>query len=126
MTFFRRKLKNAVNANVKVNEVYVVTSKIISSYNDETGYGPMCVNMYFLAKCKDGEYYELFSGRKLENKKQPEDGFLLQTFDTPYVKESEPLSNYWKNSNQVTIDIQSLFDFITNMNVLDKLDCIQK
>lgn len=86
----------------------------------------LCVNMYFLAKCKDGEYYELFSGRKLENKKQPEDGFLLQTFDTPYVKESEPLSNYLKNSNQVTIDIQSLFDFITHMNVLDKLDCIQK
>lgn len=42
MTFFRRKRKNAINANVKVNEVYVVTSKIISSYNDETGYGPMC------------------------------------------------------------------------------------
>ena len=43
MTFFRRKRKNAVNADVKVDEVYVVTSTIVSSYNDETGYGPMYV-----------------------------------------------------------------------------------
>ena len=77
--------------------------------------------MYFLAKCEDGEYYELFSGKKLEKEKQPEDGFLLQTFDTPYVKKAEPLTKYLKDPNKMTIDIQSLFDFITYMNVLGSI-----
>lgn len=121
MAFFRRKRKGTINANAKVADVYVVTSMIISSHNDGTGCGPMCVTMYFLAKCEDGEYYELFSGKKLEKEKQPEDGFLSQTFDTPYVKKAEPLTKYLRNPNKVTIDIQSLFDFITQMNVLGKL-----
>lgn len=121
MAFFRRKRKGTINANVKVADVQVVTSMIISSHNDGTGGGPMCVTMYFLAKCEDGEYYELFSGKKLEKEKQPEDGFLFQTFDTPYVKKAEPLTKYLRNPNKVTIDIQSLFNFITQMNVLGKL-----
>lgn len=126
MAFFRRKRKDNINAEVKVAEVkvadvFVATSEIISSHNDGTGCGPRCVTMYFLAKCEDGEYYELFSGKKLEKEKQPEDGFLSQTFDTPYVKKTEPLSTYLRVPNKETIDIQSLFVFITHMNVLDKL-----
>jgi len=121
MAFFRRKRKGTINAKVKVADVQVVTSMIISSHNDGTGGGPMCVTMYFLAKCEDGEYYELFSGKKLEEEKQPEDGFLLQTFDTIYVKKAESLKNYLSNQNIKIIDKQSLFDFITNMNVLGKL-----
>ena len=121
MAFFRRKRKDTIKTNVKVSDIYVVTSIIISSYNAGTGFGPMCVTMYFLGKYEDGEYYELFSGKKLENKKQPEDGFLFQTFDTPYVKKAEPLTKYLRNHKKEMIDIQSLFDFITQMNVLDKL-----
>ena len=121
MAFFKRKRKGTINAKVKVADVFVTTSMIISSHNDGTGCGPKCVTMYFLAKCEDGEYYELFSGKKLEKEKQSENGFLFQTFDTPYVKKAEPLTNYLRKPDKVTIDIQSLFDFITNMNVLDKL-----
>ena len=121
MAFFSRKRKGTINANVKVADVYVVTSMIISSYNDGTVGGPMCVTMYFLAKCEGGEYYELFSGKKLEKEKQPENGILSQTLDTPYVKKAEPLTQYLRNPNKLTIDIQSLFDFITDMNVLGKL-----
>lgn len=121
MAFKKRKRKGTIKANVKVAEVYVVTSRIISSHNNETGGGPMCATMYFLAKYEDREYYELFSGKKLEKEKQPEDGYLSQTFNTPYVKKAEPLTKYLRNPNEVTIDIQSLFDFITNMNVLAKL-----
>lgn len=121
MAFFKKKRKGTINTNVKVADVYVVTSMIISSHNDGNGFGPMCVTMYFLAKCENGEYYELFSGKKLEKEKQPEDGFLSQTFNTPYVKKAEPLNQYLRNQKKVTIDIQSLFDFITQINVLGKL-----
>ena len=120
MAFFKRKRKGTINTNVKVADVYVVTSIIISSHNFIIGRGPMCVTMYFLAKCEDGEYYELFSGKKMEKEKQPEDGFLAHTLDTPYVEKAEPLNKYLK-SNKLTIDIESLFDFITDMNVLGKL-----
>ena len=121
MEFFGRKRKGTINANVKVADIYVITSEIISSYNDGSDCGPRCVSMYFLAKCEDDEYYELFSGKKLEKEKQTEDGFLSQNFDTPYVKKAEPLNKYLRNPNKVTIDIQSLFDFITKMNVVGSL-----
>lgn len=121
MAFFKKKRKGIINANVKVADVHVVTSMIISSHNDGTGAGPKCVTMYFLAKCEDGEYYELFCGKKLEKEKEPEEGFLSQTFDIPYVKKAEPLTKYLRNPNKVKIDIQSLFNFITDMNVLSKL-----
>mgnify|MGYP004672966905 FL=1 len=121
MAFFRRKRKGTINTNVEVADIYVVTSMIISNHNDGTGVGPRCVTMYFLAKCEEGEYYELFSGKRLEKEKQPEDGFLAQTFNTPYVEKAEPLTKYLKNPQKVIIDIQSLFDFILQMNVLGEL-----
>ena len=121
MAFFRRKRKGTIETNVKVSDIYVVTSMIISSHNDGTGAGPRCVTMYFLAKCENGNYYELFSRKKLEMKNQPEYGIWSRTFDTPYVENTEPLTKYLINQKKEMIDIQSLFDFITQMNVLDKL-----
>ena len=121
MAFFRRKRKGTIEKNVKVSDIYVVTSMIISSHNDGTGAGPRCVTMYFLAKCENGKYYELFSRKKLEMKNQPEYGVGFRTFDTPYVEKTEPLTKYLINQKKEMIDIQSLFDFITQMNVLDKL-----
>ena len=126
MAFFRRKRKGTIETNVKVSDIYVVTSIIISNHNDGTGAGPMCVTMYFLAKCEDGDYYELFSGKKIEKDNRPKDGFLVQNFDTPYVKKAEPLKVYLKHPNKSTIDIQCLFDFITNMNVLNTLGAFEE
>jgi len=121
MAFFKKKQKGTINSIVKVDDIHVITSQIISSYNDGSGGGPYCVTMYFLAKHIDNEYYELFSGKKLEQEKEPKDGFSSQNFDTPYVKKAEPLKKYLRNQNKTTIDIQSLFDFITIMNVDKKL-----
>jgi hypothetical protein len=112
MAFFKRKRKGTINASVKVADVSVVTSMIISSHNDGTGGGPMCVTMYFLARHEDGEYYELFSGKKLEKESQNDSS--TKSLDTPYVLKAEPLKNYLKDEK---IDIQSLFDFITLLNV---------
>lgn len=72
-----------------------------------------------MATCEDGEYYELFSGKKLEKEADTHDGIvIIQNFDTPYVEKAEPLREYFKDDTKDKIDIQSLFDFITNMNVL--------
>lgn len=122
MAFLKRRRRGIRQAKVKVADVYVVTSMIISSNDDGTGRVHKCINMYFLAKCKDGEYYELFFGKKLEKERQPKDGFLLQKFDIPYVKKAEPLKKYLKNQNKVTIDAKSLFDFITLVNAWGNLD----
>ena len=83
MAFFRRKRKDNINAEVKVAEVkvadvFVATSEIISSHNDGTGCGPRCVTMYFLAKCEDGEYYELFSGKNWKRKNNLKMAFYLR------------------------------------------------
>mgnify|MGYP006934500483 CR=1 FL=1 len=104
MAFFKRR--------VKVADVYVITAMVISSYNNGKGCGPMCADIYLLAKYKKGEYYELFSGKKLENK----DASFY--FNTPYVEKAESLKKYLKNPNKLTMNIQDLFYFITNKNVL--------
>lgn len=121
MSFFRRRRKGTTNANIKVEDVYVITAMIISDYDDGTGFGPVCVDMCFLAKYKGGKYYELFSGKELEKEKQSEDRILQMTFDTPYVKKAEPLKRYLKDKSKKNVDVQLLFDFITKMNVLNSL-----
>ena len=109
---FKKKQKGTINSKVKVDDIYVISSLIISSYDDGTDDGPYTVTMYFLAKCINNEYYELFSGKKLEKESQNDSS--TKSLDTPYVLKAEPLKNYL-NTNK--IDIQSLFDFITLFNV---------
>ena len=110
MTFLKKRRNNTF---VNIEGIYV------SSYKDITRGGLRCVEWYFLATCEDGEYYELFSGKKLEKEADTHDGVvIIQEFDTPYVEKAEPLREYFKDDTKDKIDIQSLFDFITNMNVL--------
>ena len=78
--------------------------------------------MYFLAKCDGNEYFELFSGTKLEKVPQPENGIVSQSFNTPYIKKVEPFRQYLKYKNERFIDIQTLFEFITNMTVVNTLN----
>ena len=67
MAFFSRKEKeNMSNVDIDVELVHVAKANITSSYNDESGAGPRYVTMYFLTTCKDGNFYELFSGKKIE------------------------------------------------------------
>ena len=112
---FKKKQKGTINSKVKVDDIYVINSLIISSYDDGTDDGPYTVTMYFLAKCINNEYYELFSGKKLEKEFQNDSS--TKSLDTPYVLKAESLKNYLKDENTNKIDIQSLFDFITLFNV---------
>ena len=118
MSLFKRR--------VKVSDVYVITALVILSYKFGTACGPQCVTMYFLAKRKHGEWYELFSGKKLETEKQSVEGAKVQMFDTPYVQTAKPLTNYIIDPYDTVMDIQSLFAFITRMNALGMLGAFEE
>lgn len=127
MAFFKRKTSTNPNTLVNVEDVYVATTTITSSYNDGTGWGPRCVNWYFLVKLENNEYYEFFAGKKMEKKKDTykDDMVIIANFDIPYIEKIEPLIDYMKDKSKKKMNIQLLFDFITNMNVLNSLGAFE-
>lgn len=118
MVFFKRKSSTKPSNMVNVGHVYVVTATIVLARKE----GDACwvtreVPWYFLAKFENDGYYEFFSGKKLVKKED------IQTMGTvyvgmPYIEKVEPFTDYIKEDVvDKELDIQLLFDFITNMNV---------
>lgn len=129
MGFFNRKKDDVTLklSKVLVSEVYVCKVSLTSNYDDGSGLGPQCVNFYLLAKLENEKYSELFSGKNLEMEKDcHKDGFTFKNFNTIYIEEVKPLSDYLINESLQLIDIQSLFDFIVNYNVLIYLDSLDE
>ena len=126
MKIFNRK-KTSKSSNVLVNDVYVSKVIFTSCYGDGYGAGPLCVNFYLLTKLENDEYYELFSGKKLEMEKDcHQDGFIFKNFNTIYIEEVRPLREYLIDASSTSVSIQSLFDFIVNYNVLIYLDSLDE
>lgn len=126
MAFFSKKkgrrAEKIRNEEVKVEDVKIATTNITSSYDDGSGLGPRCVKWYFLVHEIDGKYYEIFSNKRIKEEVDTRnDGVTYQTFDTPYIEKVEPLREYLKNPNKKVIDVQLLFDFVLDMNVLEQL-----
>lgn len=118
--FFKRKEEKT--EKIRVEEVKVATTMIISSYNDESGLGPRCVTWYFLVREVNGKYYEIFSDKQIERESDTHhDGFCSQKFNTPYIEKLDPLSDYLREKNKKDIELQLLFDFILEMNVIERL-----
>lgn len=79
---------------------------------------PVVVKVYLLAqKDEKNEFYEIFTGRKIENEASThQDGYVYQNFNIPYIEKVEPLTSYLvKDLKQ--IDISLLFDFLVDLNV---------
>ena len=129
MGFFNRK-KDDVNlkpSKVLVSEVYVCKVSLTSNYDDGSGLGPQCLDFFLLAKLENKEYSELFSGKTLELEKDcHKDDFTFKNFNTIYIEEVKPLSDYLINESLQIIDIQDLFGFIVNYNVLIYLDSLDE
>lgn len=126
MAFFKRKASTNLSTLVNVEDVYVATTTITSSHNDGTGWGPRCVTWYFLVKLENNEYHELFAGKKIEKEEDThKDDMVVANFDTPYIEKIEPLTEYLRDKSKKKINIQLLFDFITNMNVLNSLGAFE-
>lgn len=80
-----------------------------------------------MAKLENEKYYELFSGKNLEMEKDcHKDGFTFKNFNTIYIEEVRPLRDYLINESLQIIDIQDLFDFIVNYNILIYLDSLDE
>lgn len=109
------------------NEIYVLTTTITSNYDDGSHNGPICVTWYFLATKKDDFYYELFSEKKIEKETDMHsDGVVSLTFNVPYIERVEPITQYLVDSSKKELDKVLLFDFITNMNVLNHLGAFEE
>ena len=124
MGFFNRKKDDVTLklSKVLVSEVYVCKVSLTSNYDDGSGLGPQCVDFYLLAKLENEKYSELFSGKNLEMEKDcHKDGFTFI-----YIEEVRPLREYLINESLQIIDIQDLFDFIVNYNVLIYLDSLDE
>ncbi len=129
MGFFNRKKDDVTLklSKVLVSEVYVCKVSLTSNYDDGSGLGPQCVDFYLLAKLENEKYSELFSGKNLEMKKDcHKDRFTFKNLNTIYIEEVKPLSDYLINESLQLIDIQDLFDFIVNYNVLIYLDSLDE
>lgn len=123
--FSGRKAKN--KAKLKVEEIKVAGAIIVPSFDDGSGGGIRCVNLYFLVYEEKGKYYELFSNRIIETKEDAmEEGFNCMCFDTPYIEKVKPLSEYLIKKNVKTIERNDLFDFILEMNVQEQIGAIDK
>lgn len=125
-TFFsKRKKENKKNKETYLaEEVYVLKTVVTSNYYDGTGLGPRCVTMYFLASRKEETYYELFSGRKIEKESDTiSDNFRFMTFNVPYIEEVKSITEY---SKEKSFRKDLLFDFITEMNVLNVLGAFEE
>lgn len=116
------KRKSTRIGTLKVEEVKVATTIIISSYNDGSGASPRCVKWYFLVREVNGKYHEIFSDKQIEKEEDTyRNGFISQNFDTPYIRKLEPLTQYLRNPKEKVIEVQLLFDFILDMNVQERL-----
>lgn len=127
MAFFKRKASTNSSMLVNVEDVYVATATITSSHNDGSGWGPRCVTWYFLVKLENNEYHELFAGKKIEKEEDThKDDMVVANFDTPYIEKLKPLTEYLRDKSKKEMNIQLLFDFITNMNVLNSLGVLEE
>ena len=113
---------------VDVASVFVVKTRITSNYNDGTGLGPRAaVFMYFLATNKGNDYFELFSGKKLEmSENTHRNGMIIENFNTPYITKIEYLKEYLKDESIKSVTSDALCTFITNLNVLEMLKLSSK
>lgn len=111
----KKRLKDDT-AKVEVQQVKVLTTEVISNYNDGSGLGPRVLTIYFLARENNGKYYELFSGVLIESYEETGE-VNFANFNTPYIKEVEPLTNYLRNPDKKMIEKHLLFGFILEMNI---------
>lgn len=103
---------------VNCSEIFVAKTTICSSFLDPHGGGPLTLEKYFLVTEKDGKYFELFSGVELKKESDiHSNGFAFSFKNTPYIENVTPLVQYLRDKTLKTVSYESLFDFITSINV---------
>lgn len=89
-------------------KIYLLTTRILSDYDDRRGAGPKkSITQYYLAKKKGKEFYELFSKVKIEQK--------VKSFNKPIIEKIEFMVEYVKDPNK-KLSAEELFYYITKLN----------
>lgn len=96
-------------------QIYVLTTDIVSAYNDGSGAGPRCIVQYYLATKEEEKFYELFSKVEIKYVDNFTPGFTFKSFSTPMIKKVEKLEEYVKDPN-IKMTAKELFYFITEKN----------
>lgn len=111
--FFKKK-KSTENKNmISLENVYLVQTLIVSNLDDESGFGPRTMDMYFLARCIDGKYNELFSERELYKNEDTN----MRYFNKPYITKEASLKSFLVDPDAKSMERSILFDYITEINV---------
>lgn len=97
-------------------ELYLLTTNIVSNYDDGKGFGPRYVEQYYLTKMKDNKYYEIFSNVEIKYEDDSTAGFICREFNTPMISKVEPFTEYVKDPNK-KLTTEEIFYFITMINV---------
>ena len=105
--------------------IYLLSTEVISDYNNGTGAGPISVTQYYLAKKRGNTFYELFSKVKLKKENSAISGFVSKKFNIPIIKEVDSMEAYVKNPD-TKVTIEELFYFITALNAEEMAFCISK
>ena len=118
-------MKRIFQRRYQPKAIYLLTTEVISNYNNGTGIGPTSVTQYYLAKKKGNTFYELFSKVKLKKENSAISGFTSKKFNIPIIKEVDSMEAYVKKPD-TEVTAEELFHFITALNAEEMAFCIAK
>lgn len=102
---------------VKIADVWIVQAVISPSCSDEPSskgtLAPGSIRFFFAATLESGDYYELFSGMKLQKLGE---NHIECYFDTPYVKKADSLKSFLACEFQEEVTAESLNKLIVRLN----------
>ena len=103
---------------IDTKNVFLLTTHLVSSYDDGSHDGPKMVQVLFLTTKGEDAYYEVFSGMKIEpyDMQHP-----IECFDKAYMKKAEPLSKYLRNPEDSLMQASELMEFLTILNTQEIL-----
>ena len=108
---------------IDTRNVFLLTTYLVSSYDDGSHDGPKMVKVLFYAKKSENAYYELFSGMEIKpfDVEHP-----IECFDKAFMKKAEPLANYLSNPSDYMMKASELMEFLTLLNTREILKAKNK
>ena len=90
----------------ETERIYLLTTEVISDYNDGSGAGPIAsIQQYYLATKEQDKYYELFSKVELTEEKK---------FNIPHIVKVGRITEYVKDE---MLTSEELFEFVLKRNM---------
>ena len=95
---------------LKAGDVCVLKTKIITTFSLKGTEKQLINFVYLLAIEKDENYYEIFSGKLVTNRK---------SVNEPYIIDIRSFLEYENYDEDTLISYSEFFSFITNLNIIE-------